>query len=292
MGAKRARSSLAGLTLAVAVTAACATLATPRIARADVVDDAYAAGSEAANAGDWASAAEHWQHALELLPGRSAQLDYDLGTAYAELGELGRATYHLERALQPEARPSVELAELTRRNLGVVRRQAEVAAKADDAQISQPPSWWDLAIAAMAGPALAWLSMIAGWALLLVVLARAWARRRPAGADPGKERVSSVAAWTLALILAIGGGLHALSWSAIHQHPEAIVLDMTVELRDGPGAHSPIALRVQGGSRVRVLEERSGWTRVRLPAGLEGWTKSESIARLDRMVRTGVRAAD
>jgi hypothetical protein len=267
-----------------------ACLLSPAIASADVVDDAYEAGNEAALAGDWAGAIEHWRHALELLPGRSAQLDYDLGTAYAQLGELGRATYHLERALQPEARPSVEVAEAARRNLGIVRRRAEVQAEVADARISREQSWWDLVVEVLAGQGLAWISLVSGWLLVLTLLLRRWmAGRLREGA--GAARVGAALALVFALVFGIGGGLHGLAMRAAADHPDAIALDSIVELREGPGAHLPVAFRVQGGSRVRVLDERSGWVRVRLPAGLEGWAPRESIARLDKPpMRSRVRA--
>jgi hypothetical protein len=162
---RRARSLILTLTLTTATVIGTG-LGWAAPARADVVDDAYAQGSEAAAANDWAGAIEHWQRALELLPGRSAQLDYDLGTAYAQLGELGRATYHLERALQPEARPSVEVAEAARRNRGIVRRQAEVQAEVNDARVSRSPSWWDLVVDVLAGQALAWISLVSAWLLV------------------------------------------------------------------------------------------------------------------------------
>ncbi|HLT41001.1 MAG TPA: SH3 domain-containing protein [Enhygromyxa sp.] len=260
----------------------------PAPARADVVDDAYAAGNEAALAGDWAGAIEHWEHALELLPGRSAQLDYDLGTAYAQLGELGRATYHLERALQPEARPSVEVAEAARRNLGIVRRRAEVQAEVADARISREQSWWDLVVEVLAGQALAWISVITGWLLVLALVVR---RSTSSRLRDGAVRISGALALVFALVFVIGGGLHGLAMRAADDHPDAIALDSIVELREGPGTHLPVAFRVQGGSRVRVLGERSGWVRVRLPAGLEGWAPRESIARLDKPpMRSRVRA--
>lgn len=280
--------------LALALVGALA-LAWPRAASADVVDDAYAAGSEAALAGDFTTAIDHWQRALELLPGRSAQLDYDLGTAYAELGELGRATYHLERALQPEARPSVEVAEAARRNLGIVRRQAEVQAEVTEAQISRPPTSWDLAIEVLAGRALAWISLISGWLMVGVVAQRRWRRRHgqsTVSSASGRQGISSALALVFVLVFVVGGGLHALAIGSADDHPDAIALDATVEVREGPGAHLPVAFELQGGSHVRVLDQRSGWMRVRLPGGLEGWAKSESIARLDQPpMRTRLRAA-
>ena len=276
-----------------------ACLLTPEQARADVVDDAYAAGNDAAIAGDWAGAIEHWQRALELLPGRSAQLDYDLGTAYAQLGELGRATYHLERALQPEARPSVEVAEAARRNLGIVRRRAEVQAEVNDARISREESWWDLTVDVLAGQGLAWVSVISGWLLVLALLGRRLVASRSGStsassgrrSDRGSDRIGGALALVFASVFVLAGGLHGLAIQAADDHPDAIALDAIVELREGPGTHLPVAVRVQGGSRVRVLDERSGWVRVRLPAGLEGWAPRESIARLDKPpMRSRVRA--
>jgi tetratricopeptide (TPR) repeat protein len=261
-------------------------------ARADVVDDAYAAGSAAAAKGEWTTAIEHWQQALDLLPSRSAELEYDLGTAYANVGELGRATYHLERALQPGLRPSVELAESARRNLGIVRRQAELQAEVTGAEISRPDTWWDLFILALASPTLGWVSLICAWALLLVLVVR----RRLGGATSAahdRRGIATVIAVLLAAIATIGGGLHAIGLDAAHRNPEAIALDALVEVREGPGMHVPVAFEMQGGSHVRVLEQRSGWTRVHLPGGLEGWAPDAAIARLDdaQPVRTRVRAA-
>lgn len=288
MNRRFVRSSLSlGLVLGIALV-----LASPQLARADVVDDAYAAGSEAALTGNWKQAIEHWQHALELLPGRSAQLDYDLGTAYAELGELGRATYHLERALQPHARPSVEVAEAARRNLGIVRRQAETQAEIQDAIISRLPSSWDLAVEVLAGRALAWISLVSAW-LMIVVVAHRWWRRRTGqvghagAAGDSAGGVSGALALVFALVFMIGGGLHALAIGADDEHPDAIALDAIVEVREGPGTHLPVAFELQGGSHVRVLDERSGWARVRLPGGLEGWAKLDAIARLDQSKAVG-----
>jgi hypothetical protein len=261
-------------------------------ARADVVDDAYAAGSAAAAGDDWPTAIEHWSRALDLLPGRSAQLEYDLGTAYAHVGELGHATYHLERALQPELRPSVELAEAARRNLSIVRRQAELEAEVAAAEISRQETWWDLFIVALASPTLGWVCLICAWALLPVLFLR-WRVGRATSVARDRRGITTVVALLLASVATIGGGLHAIGLDAAHGSPEAVALDSRVEVREGPGMHVPVAFEMQGGSHVRVLEQRAGWTRVRLPGGLEGWAPEDAIARLDqpKPVRTRVRAA-
>lgn len=270
-------------------------------ARADVIDDAYAAGSEAALAQDWAGAIEAWQGALELLPGRSAQLDYDLGTAYAQLGELGRATYHLERALQPEARPSVEVAEAARRNLGIVRRQAEVQAEVNDARISRPASWWELVVEILAGQALAWISLVSAWLLVATVVIRRWRSYREEVSAPAssarprpsaRRGVAGALVLVFALVLVLGGGLHALAISSADGHADAVALDLVVDVREGPGAHLPVTFQLQGGSHLRVLDQRSDWARIRLPGGLEGWIHADAIGRLDQPpMRTRARAS-
>lgn len=251
-----------------------------------MVDDAYAAGSKAAAVGDWSGAVEHWQRALELLPTRSAELEYDLGTAYANLGELGRATFHLERALQPEQRPSIEVVELARRNLGIVRQRAELEAEITGAEISPPDSWWDLFVVALASRTLGWISLVSAWLLLALLGLRSWKRLND------RRGVLTVLVVLLSLVAGLSGGLHSASLEAVQDRPEAIALDKIIEVREGPGAHVPVAFRLQGGSHVRVLEQRSGWTRVRVSGGLEGWAPSEAIGRLDSSpVRTRVRAA-
>lgn len=256
-------------------------LTAPAVAVADVIDEAYARGSAAVAQADYETAIVAWQEALELLPGRSAQLDYDLGTAHAQLGELGHASYHFERALAPEARPSVEVAEAARRNLGIVRQRAELQAEVNESQLSREPTTWDRIVVVLAGRGLGWLSLACGWILLGLVGWRRWQARGAEGPTRGIASPLNALILVFSLAFALGGGLHALALETSDDHPEAIALDAVVEAREGPGAHLPVAFTIQGSSRLRVLDQRSGWLRVRMPGGLEGWVESSTIARLD-----------
>ena len=116
-------------------------------ARADVVDEAFVRGNRAAEAGDLKAAVQAYEEAERLLPGTSALLSFDLGTAYAQLGEDGLATYHLRRALRAQAQANAEVAAAAQRNLGIVRARAEVAALANGAQIDRPETWRDALMA-------------------------------------------------------------------------------------------------------------------------------------------------
>lgn len=243
-------------------------------ARADVVDETFARGNAAAARGDWAAAAASYEEAGRLLPGRSAALSYNLGTAYAQLGELGPATLHLRRALQPAAEPSVEIAEAARRNLGLVRQRMEVAAAAEGAQIDRPEGWWELLLAAVRAPLFGWLALLAGWSALAVL----GLRMRLAGRG-GALTASSLAS-VLAIVFVAIGGLHGLSLRGEQVTPQAIVLPTTAEVREAPGAHRRRAFLVQGGSRVRVIARTAGWSQIRLGGGLEGWVPEATLGAL------------
>jgi tetratricopeptide (TPR) repeat protein len=242
-------------------------------ARADVVDDAFARGNALAAAGDYEAAARAYEEAEALLPGRSAALSFNLGTAYAQLGDLGAATYHLRRALQPQAGASADVAEAARRNLGVVRQRAEVAAAAGGLQIDRPETWRDAAHSALRAPAFGWLSLGAGWLALVLWITRGRFRSAARSALTGLAAV-------LAALYFVFGGLHGYALRAELGASPAIALPARLEVREGPGVHRKVVFTVQGGSRLGLVERGAGWGRVRLPGGLEGWAPLTGIGEL------------
>lgn len=266
----------------ISAAAALLVLLAPTRARADVVDEAFARGNASAAAGDWKAAVQHFEEAERLLPGRSAALSFDLGTAYAQLGELGPATFHLRRALQPQAEASADVAESARRNLGVVRQRAEVAAAAGELQIDRPETWRDAALSALRSAVFGWLALGAGWLALVVWFVRG--RLRAAG-----RGIAQGAAAVLAAVYLVIGGLHAYALRSELAAPQAVVLPARLEAREGPGNHRKALFAVQGGSRVRIVERGAGWTRVRLPGGLEGWVLHAGLGELntDPRLRAG-----
>lgn len=262
------RSLAAALVLAFALA--------PGLASADAVDEAFVRGNEAASAGDWEEAAREYEQARQLLPGRSAVLSYNLGTAYAHLGESGLATFHLRRALQSESAPSDEIVEAARRNLGILDRRAEMEATASGAQISPPESWWDRVVAALAAQAMGWFTLVVGWSAVLLVVVRSWQARR------GRPTaVSGALALVLGVVFAIGAAVHGISLRADTTTPRAIALARKLEVREGPGTHRKVSFVLQGGSRVRIVDRSPGWSRIRLEGGLEGWVPEASLGRLD-----------
>lgn len=243
----------------------------PAVAAADVVDDAFARGNQAAAAGDLQAAVKHYEEAEKLLPGRSAVLSFNLGTAYAQRGELGLATYHLRRALQAPARASADVAEAALRNLGIVRQRAEVAAAANGSQIDQPETWRDALFAAVGAPEFGWLALGSGWlALALWLLRGRLGRRAPGG-------VVNAVIGVLVAVWIVVGMLHGYAVRSEDAAPQAVAVPAKLEVREGPGSHRKVLFIVQGGSRVRVVDRGAGWLRVRLQGGLEGWAPQADL---------------
>lgn len=244
----------------------------PGRVRADAVDDAYRQGNEAAERGDWEAAVAAYERARSILPGRSAPLSYDLGTAHAHLGELGHATFHLRLALAAD--PDVAVREAARRNLGIVRRRMELQAAMEGAQISPPDDWRDRLRAALAARWLGVLGLVLGWSGVALLLVR---RRLPA--DTRLRGTLGVLA--LAAMIAFGVASFAHGWAVWSSTgDEAVVLPRVAEVREGPGRHRSVAFQLQGGSSARVVEQSSDWTKIRVEGGLEGWVAEASLGRL------------
>ena len=265
----------------LAVLGAAVIVLTTASARADVVDEAFLRGNRAAEAGDLKAAVQAYEEAERLLPGTSALLSFDLGTAYAQMGEVGLATYHLRRALRAQAQASAEVAAAAQRNLGIVRQRAEVAALANGSQIDRPETWRDALLTAASAPEFGWLALGAGWLALMVVLLRG----RLGGRAPGGV-VGSVIGVLGAIYLALGG-LHGYAVRAESEAPQAIALPTKLEVREGPGNHRKTLFVVQGGSRVRIVDRGTGWLRIRLPDGLEGWAPQAGLGELAAAARRG-----
>lgn len=258
----------------------------PGQVRADAVDDAFARGNELARAGDWAAAIEEYEQARKLLPGRSALLSYNLGTAYAHVGETGLATFHLRRAVQRDAEPSDEIVEAARRNLGILQRRAELDAASAGAQISPPESWWDRVGVALAAQGMGWLTLVCGWMAVLLLVVRTLRTRAGKGAP-----AANALALVLGAIFLLGGSVHALAAWSDEGAPRAIALDTKLEVREGPGKHRKISFVLQGGSRVRVVDTSPGWSKIRLDGGLVGWVPERAVGRLDARTATTAAAA-
>ncbi len=270
---------------------ACLMLATvalgPALARADAVDDAFAEGNAAAERNDWTSAVAAYEEAAALLPHRNAVLSYNLGTAYANTGDLGRAMYHLHREMDWRGGPTTDVLEAARANIAVVRRSAELQATSKNRLIDRPETSWDLIVAAFEAPMIGWLTLLSGWIFLVVL----WLHRRRARAGGSRLGITRATLVVLGICWLVPGLLHGWAIRAASDSPEAIVLDAHVDARAGPGTHNKVEFALQGGARVRIVDRSPGWQQIRLPGGVTGWVPEQSIGRIDAPRGLGSRAS-
>jgi tetratricopeptide (TPR) repeat protein len=246
-------------------------------ARGDAVDDAFSEGNAAARAGHWAAAAAAYERAGGLLGKPNSLLSYNLGTAYAHAGDLGRATLHLRQALDFQGNPTTELAESARANLGTVRRRAELAAATTGALIDRPQTWWDLVVETLRAPGVGWLALACGIAAAVVRILELARRAR------GRTwRWAGVAIWLLIGAWAAIGSLHALSLRADRTAPPAVAIAAVTDARDGPGAHRNSTWALAAGAQVRIVDRTPGWVLVRLAGAIEGWVPEAAVSELDR----------
>lgn len=262
------------LSAVLATTLGVLVLAAP--ARADVVDDLYERGNAAAAQGEWSLAAGCYEQARALLPDRSAELSYNLGTAYAQLGHTGYAAYHLRRSIQRASDPSAEVVEGARRNLGILDRRIEQDAERTGGQISAPRGWWPRIRSALAARWLAWLTWIFAAGLIAsCVVSETWSRK-------GRSRaIPRAIAWLMAGLFLIGASVHGVALRGERRAAHHVVLPNLALAREGPSAGRSVSVRIVGGSRVRQIQQRGGWTEVRLDSGLTGWLSDDEVADLE-----------
>jgi hypothetical protein len=253
---------------------------TPHVVHADAVDDAFSSANREAAAGRWSEAATHYERARALLGQPSSLLSYDLGTAYAQQGELGRATFHLRQALDFRGNPTAQLAEAARTNLAIVRRRAELRAATTNAIIDSPQSWWDLVVETLRAPGVGWVSLVSGFVALGLF---AWGRfnaLRGVAIDR-RGAVARALLWSLGGVWVLTATLHALSLRADRTAPRAVVLGNRIEAREGPGSHRTVEFAIQGGSEVRIVDRTPGWALVRMSGGIAGWVPESEVGELD-----------
>jgi hypothetical protein len=244
---------------------ALASLALVPVARADLFDQAWKRGNEAALRGDYASAAAAYEQ-LDHQHVISADLYYNLGVTYFRQGQLGKAIWSFERALVVS--PDDEDA---RFNLVQARKLAEQGAH-DKLEGAERESLW-IRIATFASPStqvLVFSILYLGCFVLLFV------RRRVAH----DSRVALTVAAAILGIGALSAGVPIVGRMNLDRIPFAVVLPDTVAVKEGADNTFRTSFKVHAGLRVRILDHEHDWVRVRLANGLEGFVHAEEVGTL------------
>lgn len=236
------------------------------LALTGAVDEWFERANQDYYRGDFAAATAGYERVLALgVP--SADLYYNLGSAYLRAGRIGHAIWSYERALS--LAPKDEDAAW---NLEAARREAQSRWE-DRLQGEAADPLWIRAVTWTGRPALTWAFACAYVAFFAALCLRRWASGVP------RAGLGAAAALLAVFALAAGG---VFGGRVVHDRHvrRGIVLADEVSARDGPEEGARVAFQVHGGHKVRLMEREAGWVRVRLGNGLEGWLRDREVGRL------------
>ena len=228
----------------------------------------------------------HYAEAVQLYEEQVARgvqdaaLFFNLGNAYFQQGNLGRAVLNLERAAQLNPRDAdIE------NNLAIVREQTtELFAEEAEVFGSMP-----------VGP-LAVLADITGWmtenetAVLVLsfwfLLSLFIIARRQTNSEKVQKALQVGAVLVLALLFISGASLASRAFLEQTQ-PAGVVVSPTVAVSNGPGAEFATAFSLNGGTAVNFTETQGNWVRLAVPEGAgENWLPLEAIETLAVLPQT------
>lgn len=225
---------------------------------------------EAANAayqkGDYPTAISSYESILKSDT-YSEAIYYNLGNAYFKTNQLGKAILYYEKALLAAPRDTDVLY-----NLEIARAKTQ-----DDLdQIGKffLAEWWQglhKSLSASVWGMLTILSLWAGIAGFILWLLGASRERKKQGFIGGMLLL------LFSLLLYFLGN----SQAKFEQNSRmAIVLENTIEVKNGPDAQSTAVIEIHEGLKVELLDQIGDWYKVKLTNGDEGWLPMESLEEI------------
>ena len=216
----------------------------------------FAQGNALYAAGKYADAASAYESVVRAGT-YSANLFYNLGNAYARLGQRGRAILSYRRALllQPG---HVE----AKANLSYLQGHDGGSAGAGNSWLSTELDLPDIDLLAL-------LAAAAGWLGCICLFCTRGSRRSRFAAATG---CWAVCAWA-------GGAIWWLDDGA-KDPTRAIVLADSARALYAPADNSTVLASLPAGSAVRVLSAQGDWVYARLPDGSPAWLAATDVERV------------
>jgi Tetratricopeptide repeat len=188
---------------------------------------------------------------------------FNLGNAYFQQGDMGRAVLNLQRAadLAPrdaDIQANLQLARQQTTELFAAEPQGPVAV------LARITDWMTLNEAAIV--------VLALWFLLgFFILAY-----REASSPRGRRITQTMS--LVVLILMLLAGVSLASRSFIQQTQPGVVVMPSVAISDGPTAGSTTGYNLAGGTEVKVIDHAGGWVRLDVPQGAgEAWVPANAV---------------
>ncbi|HSH05683.1 MAG TPA: tetratricopeptide repeat protein [Anaerolineae bacterium] len=230
------------------------------------VDDPVG-GMRAANAvyenGRYAEAAQLYEQ-LVRAGFEEGALYYNLGNAYFQQGELGRAILNYKRAmlLTPRDRD-------VRANLALARGQRIDRYDEGEGTLLELWSGWTrrwMTVNEMAG-------LVLGLWCLVMVMVMVYGRLGTEARGWGRWLLLVVVVVWLGGVMSLGNRVYLAE-----ARPAGVVVTGEVAVLSGPGEQYGVAFELHSGAEVAVLEGRGSWVRLALPGDeLQGWVPESMV---------------
>ena len=257
----RSRSTLVSLILAMCGFAA---LAGGVMAQEPSSAEMMAEANQRFESGELAEAAQQYE-ALVGAGYRDASVYYNLGNAYMEDGDLGRAVLNYLRAEELSPRDPDIIANLA---LARSRTVDQLQAEGDSLVASVADFGRQWATTTEYGVAALLLWTIVGLSVGVLIIRPAMRRR-------------SIVRGGAAIVFVIMLVPLMLLLSMVYSNPyenTGVVTAGTIEVLSGPGSQYDEEFALHSGAQVRLVDSRHGWLQVALPGGeLRGWLPAHAI---------------
>ncbi len=245
-------------------------LSIPKDGRSDSLNTMFKEANNAFWNGNYKKASSLYKK-IDELGAEDPNLSYNLGTAYARLGQLGRAVQYYEQSLKLDPGHTD-----SRHNLSVIReflaRRASGAGR--DADLAPAVTPWRAILDRFSPKSAAFSFLVFHLALFGVLIIRRFVSREMPRLSLGVLAGVLLILTVTTLSVVIG------KW---HQHTfqnEAIVVRKgQLDVMEGPSS-TVKRFSLEEGSRIRILEEQDEWTHLLDSEGQDGWAPVAKLGKI------------
>lgn len=213
--------------------------------------------------GDYAEAARLYEAQLSNSPEADANLYYNLGVCYAQMGHIVDAATNYERALyinptHMEARHNLKI--LYSRVKGSIPIERGMIQSLSDSFCYRLP----ISI---------WIFMAITFFVLTLSLVFCFFLSQ----NIRTRRVLFYSSLGTLLLVILANAAIAHQWYYRRAIESKVIVSQVYRLHSNPSKSNPKDVEVHEGTPAQALSTLGVWTQVRLPNGVEGWLPNESI---------------